>query len=112
MISKAHLKNLQRIVALFDNQFNIGPFKFGIDPILGFIPILGDIIPTLFSVYMVMLAIVNKLPKSTIWAMIFFTVVDFIFGTVPVAGDIVDFFYKSHTKNYQLLIDGLKTKRA
>lgn len=110
MISKRHLKNIRRGVALLDNQFNIGPFRFGLDPLLGFLPIIGDVLPTLFSVYMIMLAVLNKLPKSIISAMIFFTAIDFFFGSIPLAGDVIDFFYKSHTKNFELLTKGLKIK--
>lgn len=112
MISKSHLKNIQMVVELFDSKFQVGPFKFGLDPLFGFFPILGDLIPLLVSVYMIFLAVLHRLPTQTITAMLFFTAIDFIFGTVPIAGDIIDFFYKSHTKNFQLLSEGLKGKRA
>lgn len=103
MISSKHLKLLQNITALLDSQFKFGPVTFGIDPLFGLIPFIGDLIPTLFSVYLILMAIINKLPRSVIMSMAFYTAIDFLFGSMPVIGDIIDFFFKSHTKNFQLL---------
>lgn len=108
MISKKHLRRLENIVDLLDNKFQIGPFKFGIDPLLGFIPFLGDLIPTLFSLYLIMLATLHKAPKKLIMQMTTYSLIDFFFGSIPVIGDIIDIFYKSHTKNLTLLKKSLQ----
>ncbi len=40
---------VERISKLLDSQFKIGNFKFGIDPILNFIPFAGDGVTALIS---------------------------------------------------------------
>jgi hypothetical protein len=43
------LKNIARISKLLDSQFKIGGFRFGLDPIINFVPFLGDASTTIVS---------------------------------------------------------------
>ena len=101
--SQQTLRTVERIAKLLDNQFKIGPFKFGLDPIIGLIPGLGDIIPALFAGYLISLAYQEKLSPVVIRQMIANTIIDLIIGTVPIAGDIGDFFFKASERNMKLL---------
>lgn len=103
MTLKAKIKLAENIAHLLDSKFGIGPFKFGLDPILGLIPGLGDAIPFLISGYIILVAFQHKVSKTTILKMIFYVVADLLIGTVPVIGDIADFFFKASTKNLELL---------
>lgn len=106
------LQELERVAKLLDNQFKIGPFKFGIDPLIGLIPGIGDIIPVVFSLYLINLARREKLEVYVIHQIIGNTVIDFIIGTVPLAGDIGDFFFKASAKNVELLRKELHKKHG
>lgn len=91
------------IANLLDNKFKIGPWRFGLDPILGLFPGIGDAIPLIMSIYLIIIAVQHNVTQSTIAKMIFYTVADFIIGSVPIFGDAVDFFFKASTKNLELL---------
>ncbi len=47
------LKQAKRIAKLLDGQFEIFGFKFGIDPILGLVPGMGEIISLLLAIYVI-----------------------------------------------------------
>ncbi len=99
----SHLKIARRITKLLDIQFSIWKFKFGLDPILGMIPGLGDVITTVLSLYIVFVAILHRIPTLRIIQMIFNILVDFIIGAVPVLGDVLDFVIKPNVKNLAIL---------
>jgi hypothetical protein len=42
------LKNIAKISKLLDTQFEIGGFKFGLDPIINFVPFWATQVPLLF----------------------------------------------------------------
>ena len=88
---------------LLDQKFKIWNFEFGLDPIIGLIPVVGDIIPLVFSGYIVWIGVINKIPKWAIVKMCFNIAVDFLVGTIPILGDILDFALKSNHKNIGIL---------
>jgi hypothetical protein len=49
----SHLKHIEWLSKLLDSQFNISGFKFGLDPILNFIPFAGDGVTPIVSLMMV-----------------------------------------------------------
>jgi hypothetical protein len=98
-----HLQLATFIADLLDNQFKIGRFSFGIDPVLGLFPGLGDLISAVLSFYLVWIAIEQNLPKRKVARMVFNILFDFGLGAIPVVGDISDFFYKSNARNLKIL---------
>jgi hypothetical protein len=103
MKSHRHLKLVETIVELLDNKFAIGKFRFGLDPIIGLIPGIGDIIPIGISGYLIFIGIQENISRKVLAQMIGYTLLDFILGSIPLIGDAADFFYKSHIKNLHLL---------
>ncbi len=106
-----HLKLAITLTRLLDTQFQIFKFKFGLDPILGLIPWVGDIFPFILSMYVIWIAAQYNLPQSKINQMIFNIVIDFLIGLVPVLGDLLDFFIKSNTKNMDILLNHLNNHK-
>lgn len=100
---KIHLRNIEALTKLLDNQFEIFGFKFGIDPILGFIPWLGDALPAIISTYLIGVAIQTKMPTHRVLLMVGHVLLDFVLGSVPFLGNFIDFFYKSNARNYTIL---------
>ena len=98
-----HLKNAQRIAKLLDSQFSILGFKFGLEPLIGLLPGLGDTITLFLSLYLFYVALQLKIPRTALIQMLFNIGFDFLVGSVPVVGDLADFFYKANTKNLQIL---------
>jgi hypothetical protein len=99
------LNRIRRLSYLMDSSFRI-PFvgwKVGLDPILGIIPGVGDLISTVVSVYIVSLAIRFNLPTTKVIQMLLNVGIETLLGIVPVLGDIFDAYYKSNIRNLEIL---------
>lgn len=97
------IKIAEDIVELLDNKFEFLGFKFGFDPLIGLIPIAGDLIPLAISLYLIWVAYTENVPARKIGFMIFIVVIDFLIGIIPVVGDLADFVFRAHIKNLAIL---------
>jgi len=77
--------------------------RFGLDPILGLIPGLGDVAGAALSGYLVLLAARLGAPRVVVLRMVANVAVDSIVGSVPLLGDLFDVAWKSNTRNLALL---------
>ncbi|MBY0406023.1 MAG: DUF4112 domain-containing protein [Cyanobacteria bacterium] len=77
--------------------------KFGLDPLIGLIPGLGDVLSVLLSGYIVYVAYQLKLSRWVMLQMVLNLVIDTSVGIIPVVGDIIDMSWKSNQKNAKLL---------
>jgi len=77
--------------------------RFGLDPLLGLVPGLGDVAGAALSGYVVLLASRLGAPTTVIVRMLGNVVVDTVGGTVPVIGDLFDAGWKANTRNLALL---------
>jgi hypothetical protein len=78
-------------------------FRFGLDPLLGLVPGLGDMTGAALSGYLVLLASRYGAPKAVIVRMLGNVAIDTVVGTMPVLGDLFDAGWKSNTRNLALL---------
>ena len=108
MNKKRHLKTARAIANLLEAKFSIWKFKFGIDPLLGLVPGAGDTVSALLSFYIVIVALLHKLPVSKIMKMVWNILVDFAIGSIPFLGDLLDFAIHPNTKNLAILEKELK----
>jgi len=99
------LTGLRRIAELLDNAFLVPgtSYRVGLDPIIGLVPGIGDLISPLFSVGMFLHAGELGIPKVVMGRMLVNVAIDTIVGAVPVIGDLFDFAWKSNQKNLALL---------
>src|SRR5688500_7840201 len=77
--------------------------RFGLDPILGLIPGLGDLVSPLFTIGVLWQARDLGLPRVVQLRMIFNVAIDTLIGLVPVAGDLFDVAWKANNMNLALL---------
>ena len=77
--------------------------RFGLDPILGLVPGLGDVAGALLSGAILMEAYRRQLSRTTLVRMAANIIVDTVAGAVPLLGDVVDFLWKSNRRNLALL---------
>lgn len=97
---------IARVVAkAMDSSFEVGGIKFGLDAIIGLVPVAGDAITLAIGLYPIFLARKHKLGKLVIMRMMANLGVDFITGVVPVVGDAFDVLFKANLKNLKLLED-------
>lgn len=94
----------EKLVRLMDDQFKIPfiNFRFGLDPIIGLIPWAGDAITFVISALIVKSLVDAGLPKPLIKKMVWNIVLDLAIGTIPLIGDIWDFFNQANRKNLKL----------
>jgi hypothetical protein len=76
---------------------------FGLDPILGLIPGLGDLTTPLFAGLLLLHAVRMKIPRVVQLRMVMNAAIDLAIGLVPVVGDFFDFAWKANVKNLALL---------
>ena len=104
------LQRLQRLARTMDTAWGI-PFtriRFGMDSVLGLVPGAGDAIGFGISAYAIILAHRMGAPKVLLARMAANATVDAGLGSIPIAGDIFDLFFKSNTRNLKLLTDFLE----
>ena len=108
------LKRIRKIATLLDSAIGIPGTKFriGLDPILGLIPGGGDLITAGISAYMIYLAARFGLNKKEIGKMIGNVALETILGTVPLAGDIFDAYFKANLRNLEILENHLAKSRV
>jgi hypothetical protein len=101
----AKLDRLEKLEWLLERAVTIPILgkKTGLDAILGLIPGGGDLITGALGSYIIMEAVHAGMPKRTIFRMMWNLGFDTAVGSIPVAGDIFDFFYSSNTKNLKIL---------
>jgi hypothetical protein len=101
----ATLNRIRKFSRLMDSSIRIPiiGFRFGLDPIIGLVPGVGDVIDTALSAYLIYLAAQFSLPRHVLGWMIFNIGLEAVIGTVPIAGDLFDAFFKSNIRNLALL---------
>ena len=104
------LKRLEAIAKLLDVAFVLPGTKirYGIDGIIGLIPVVGDIISTGLSLWLVREARALGAPWYVTARMLGNVAFQGIVGTVPVAGDAIDVLFRANMRNAKLLRDWLE----
>lgn len=106
-----HLKIIEALTRALDREFKIFNIRFGLDPIIGLVPGIGDLISFVLSLYIVWVAMKFKLPTDKFVQMIANIVFDFLLGLFPVIGDAADFLFQANYRNIQILKAHLKENR-
>ncbi|KIO32278.1 hypothetical protein M407DRAFT_241529 [Tulasnella calospora MUT 4182] len=83
------------------------PFRIGIDDVISLIPVWGDGIGFMLSLYQVYLAWLFGAPSFLLGRMLLNTIIDFFIGVIPVIGDFLDVIFKANLRNLALLEDWL-----
>ncbi|MGH7138687.1 MAG: DUF4112 domain-containing protein [Pirellulales bacterium] len=96
---------LELLARWMDSVFEIPGtrIRFGLDPLLGLLPGLGDLLTTLVSLYILGAARRYGVPRVTLLRMASNIAIDAALGAVPFFGDVFDVFWKSNVKNVALL---------
>lgn len=102
------------IARILDSAFTIPGtrFRFGIDPILGLIPGIGDLLGGGFSAYIMVLAARAGAPVPVLARMFLNVAVEMTVGTIPLLGDLFDVGWKANQRNVNLLEEYLDDPRS
>lgn len=79
----------------------------GIDPILGTLPVAGDLVSAGFSLYIVAESANLGVSYTTLLRMIATISIDVVGGSVPYAGTLFDLFWKANKRNVEHVLGDL-----
>jgi hypothetical protein len=77
--------------------------RFGLDPLLGLVPGLGDAAGAVLAAWIFLEAIRLGAPRATLARIASNIAIDALVGAVPVLGDVFDIVWKANLKNVALL---------
>jgi hypothetical protein len=90
-------------VELLDQRFRVFGFRFGMDAVIGLVPVVGDLVGMLVGYGLVLEAVRLRASWRTIGRMIVNLWMDGLVGAVPIVGDLFDFFFQANRRNLALL---------
>ena len=99
------LARLDALARLLDIAFILPGtnIRYGIDGIIGLIPVVGDIIATALSLWLVREARALGAPWYVTARMLGNVAIQGVVGTVPIAGDAFDVLFRANIRNVRLL---------
>ena len=103
---RSQLEPLFRWLALIMDEFLRLPgtkFRFGLDPILGLVPGIGDTASAIVSALALLQAARYGLPKVVLARMSLNILINELVGIIPGVGDAFSFWFKSNARNYRIL---------
>lgn len=108
------LERLRRLARLLDSAVQLPGtrFRFGLDPVIGLVPGIGDVVGAIFSTFIIFQAARLGAPRSILVRMLANVGVDTLVGEIPLLGDLFDFGWKSNTRNIALLEHHLQRPSA
>ena len=99
------LAHLRRFAHWMDDGIGLPgiPLRFGLDPIIGLVPGLGDAIGAAIATWILVEAAALGASRSTLGRIVYNIAVDALAGAIPLVGDAFDVAWKANVKNVALL---------
>ena len=100
----------ENLAHLLDDLIRLGNsrVRFGLDPLVGLVPVIGDAVATACGAALLMTARQLGVPLFVLLRMAYNLLVNGLVGAIPLFGDIFSFQYKCHAKNAALLLRGVR----
>lgn len=86
-----------------DSKFEAFGFRFGIDALIGLIPVIGDWIGVFASVYLITEASKLGVGRAVLIRMGINVAIENIIDMIPLVGNLFDFYWKANDRNMELL---------
>lgn len=99
------LRWVESVAHLMDSQFTLPGtrFRFGLDPLLGLLPVVGNLTSMAVSGALVLTMMRHGASGSLVVRMALNILLDTIIGAIPVLGNLFDFAYKANDRNVRML---------
>jgi hypothetical protein len=78
-------------------------FRFGLNPLIDFVPVVGDVSAAFVSFSVLIYAVTRGLPKILLARMALNILINELVGIVPVLGSAFAFWFRANKRNYDLL---------
>jgi hypothetical protein len=88
-----------------DSRFRIPgtDIRFGLDPLIGLVPVAGDWITGIISLYLILWGIREEVSSTVLVRMGFNIFIDIAVGSIPLLGDLFDVGWKANIRNVRLI---------
>jgi hypothetical protein len=98
---------------LIDGAFSLPGtrYRFGLNSIIGMLPVGGDAVLGVISLYIIYEAAQLGLPRSKLARMLANVGVEVLGGSVPVVGDLFDMALKANLRNLAIIEDHMRGAR-
>lgn len=111
---RAILRRLDKFSRFTDNSIRLPftRFRIGVEPIIGLLPVVGDVAGLVLSGYVLLEAQRAGASRDVKLKMLRNIGIDFLGGLLPVVGDAFDAVFKANIRNTRLLRSHLKEQLA
>ncbi|QCJ48129.1 DUF4112 domain-containing protein [Haloprofundus sp. MHR1] len=105
------LRRIRAVATFLDESVRIPGigYRIGADPILGALPVAGDLVSAGLSIYIIAEAANLGVPLNRLIRMLANVAVDTVVGSVPVLGTLFDAVWKANVKNVEIVEDHLES---
>lgn len=102
---RAALHRMDLVSTVLDDAIRIPgtDFRVGLDPIVGALPVAGDSVTSLISLYVVLEAVNLGASTSLVARMLGNVLIDAVIGSIPVLGTVFDAAWKANRRNVRLV---------
>jgi hypothetical protein len=108
-VDDAAIDRMRTVAWILDECFRVPGtgVRFGVDPLLGVLPVVGDVISAGFSVYIVAESAYLGVGFTTLARMLANVTTDVLGGSVPYVGWLFDAFFRANERNVRLALADL-----
>lgn len=107
------LPRIRALSHLLDDSIRVPGtnIRFGLDPILGILPVAGDSVSSLMTLYIIAEGYRADAPPDLLAKMIGLAAVDFLIGSIPIIGPVFDAAWKNNKWSVGMLEEYLENSR-
>ncbi|SDN19358.1 protein of unknown function [Halogranum gelatinilyticum] len=108
-VDAATIERLRRVAYVLDELVRVPGtnFRFGVDPVLGTLPVVGDVLSAGVSLYVVLESARLGVSYTTLLRMLANVGVDAAVGSIPLVGGLFDAVWKVNKRNLGLALADL-----
>ncbi|RDI71613.1 DUF4112 domain-containing protein [Halopelagius longus] len=108
-VDESAIRRMRTVARLFDDSIPVPgtDFRIGIDPVLGALPVAGDVVSAGFSLYIVLESARLGVSFTTLLKMLATITIDAVGGSVPILGSIFDSVWKANQWNLKMALEDL-----
>jgi hypothetical protein len=96
---------IEKLVDLMEDRYRVPgtEYRFGLDGLIGLVPGIGDFVGMLIGLAVLFEALRLRVPWVVLGRMALNLWIEGLIGSIPVVGDLWDFWFKANRRNLRLL---------
>ena len=107
----ADLRRARALAAWLDTKFSVAGIRFGLEGVVGLIPVIGDLLGALAGLYPIWIVRRHRLGGWLAARMGMNLFIEWVGGLIPLVGDLFDVYYKANIRNVRLLEKAAYSRR-